>query len=108
MDMDGEVLPIEIMARREDWSDGVSVYLRQRTVGHGSLIAQPVTMVPYKPGHSTVPMMTLKVQEAQQFMDELWQCGLRPSEGAGSAGALAATQKHLEDMRTLVFADKKT
>jgi hypothetical protein len=36
-------------------------------------------------------------------MDQLWQCGLRPSEGTGSAGSLAATQRHLEDMRALVF-----
>ena len=39
------------------------------------------------------------------LMDDLWQCGLRPSEGTGSAGALAATQKHLDDMRKLVFQD---
>lgn len=39
----------------------------------------------------------------QALMDDLWRCGLRPTEGAGSAGAMAATQRHLEDMRTLVF-----
>jgi len=36
-------------------------------------------------------------------MDELWQCGLRPSEGSGSAGSLAATERHLADMRKLAF-----
>jgi hypothetical protein len=36
-------------------------------------------------------------------MDSLWSCGLRPSEGTGSAGALAATQAHLKDMQTLTF-----
>jgi hypothetical protein len=41
--------------------------------------------------------------EAQSLIDELWVIGLRPSEGTGSAGALAATQRHLEDMRALVF-----
>jgi hypothetical protein len=34
-------------------------------------------------------------------------CGLRPSEGTGSAGALAATERHLKDMQRLVFKDKK-
>jgi hypothetical protein len=29
-------------------------------------------------------------KQAQQLMDELWRCGLRPSEGTGSAGSLAA------------------
>ena len=41
--------------------------------------------------------------EAQALMDSLWECGIRPTEGTGSAGAMAAVQRHLEDMRTLVF-----
>jgi len=49
------------------------------------------------------PTMSIQLEEAQQFMDELWRIGLRPSEGTGSAGSLAATQKHLEDMRKLTF-----
>lgn len=52
------------------------------------------------------PTFTLTREHAQELMDGLWQCGLRPSEGSGSAGALAATQKHLEDMRKLVFEKK--
>jgi hypothetical protein len=51
--------------------------------------------------------MSLEPSEAQNLMDSLWDAGLRPSEGSGSAGAMAATQKHLEDMRTLVFKIKK-
>lgn len=44
---------------------------------------------------------------AQQLMDDLWRCGLRPTEGKGSAGQLTATEYHLEDMRKLVFKEKK-
>lgn len=42
-------------------------------------------------------------EQAQQFMDELWRVGFRPTEGSGSAGSLAATERHLQDMRALVF-----
>lgn len=49
------------------------------------------------------PTFSLTQGAAQILMDDLWNCGLRPTEGTGSAGSLAATQKHLEDMRTLVF-----
>lgn len=45
----------------------------------------------------------LTKQEAQILMDDLWLCGLRPSEGTGSAGSLKATQNHLDDLRRLVF-----
>jgi hypothetical protein len=49
------------------------------------------------------PSFRLELTNAQLLMDELWQCGIRPSEGTGSAGAMAATEKHLADMRKLVF-----
>lgn len=43
----------------------------------------------------------------QTLMDDLWNCGIRPSEGTGSAGSLKATQYHLEDMRKLIFEEIK-
>jgi len=44
---------------------------------------------------------------AQVLMDDLWSCGIRPSEGTGSAGAFKAQGAHLEDMRKLVFEEPK-
>jgi hypothetical protein len=49
------------------------------------------------------PSARLTMEQAQTLMDDLWASGLRPTEGAGSAGSLRATEKHLEDMRKLVF-----
>lgn len=49
------------------------------------------------------PFLTIGFEQAQVLMDELWNCGVRPTEGAGSAGAMAAKEAHLQDMRTLVF-----
>jgi len=54
------------------------------------------------------PAIRITPDDAQQFMDELWRVGIRPTEGAGSAGAMAATVRHLEDMRKLVFNDRKS
>lgn len=48
------------------------------------------------------PSLYLDYETAQKLMDQLWDCGLRPVEGAGSAGALSAVQSHLNDMRALV------
>ena len=39
---------------------------------------------------------------AQVLMDDLWNCGIRPTEGAGTAGAMGAVQGHLNDMRAIV------
>jgi hypothetical protein len=51
--------------------------------------------------------LEISASDAQSLMDQLWECGLRPSEGSGSAGALAATQSHLADFRRLVFDDPR-
>jgi hypothetical protein len=48
------------------------------------------------------PLLTLTPEAAQRLVDELWVCGIRPSEGSGSAGSLAATERHLADMRAIV------
>lgn len=53
------------------------------------------------------PTFSLRMEEGQQLMDELWRCGLRPTEGTGSAGAMAAVQAHLADMRKLVFTERE-
>lgn len=42
--------------------------------------------------------------DVQQLMDELWKAGFRPStEHHGTIGQLAATEKHLNDMRAIAF-----
>ncbi len=49
------------------------------------------------------PFVSLDTSTAQKLIDDLWDCGLRPSEGSGSAGSLSATQKHLRDMKEIAF-----
>ena len=46
------------------------------------------------------PDARLRPEAAQRLMDDLWNCGLRPSAGRGSAGQLEAVQGHLEDLQT--------
>lgn len=58
------------------------------------------------PGERTEPTFSLSDDRSQNLMDALWGAGFRPSEGTGSAGAMAAVQAHLADMRRLVFDTK--
>ena len=55
----------------------------------------------------TSPSGRIQIEEAQAMMDNLWECGLRPSEGSGSAGSLRATENHLNDMRKIAFKSLK-
>lgn len=57
----------------------------------------------YDPDNAPKPTLSLRKDQAQQLIDELWRMGLRPAEGAGSAGQLAAVERHLADMRLLAM-----
>lgn len=55
-----------------------------------------------QPGCINEPMVRLEDDAAQSLMDDLWRVGFRPSEAGQSAGALSATERHLQDLRKLV------
>jgi len=95
---------LKIRARREDWSGGIALLVMQQH-GDGSprSVATNLIMTTVEESQLVQPTLTIGRQEAQNLIDELWDCGLRPSEGSGSAGAMAATERHLADMRKLVF-----
>jgi hypothetical protein len=65
-------------------------------------VATPLAFETVHPGTVTTPVATLDTDQAQHLMDELWTCGIRPTEGTGSAGSMAATERHLKDMRAIV------
>lgn len=100
----------EIRAHREPWlCDTIALRLAHITERDGVrtvALAEPLVMKTKTEDelYCELPAtMRLRPDEAQQFMDELWRAGIRPTEGAGSVGQLGATEKHLEDMRRLVF-----
>jgi hypothetical protein len=48
-------------------------------------------------------LLSLTMEQAQVLMDDLWDSGVRPTEGAGSAGAMKAAQSHIADLRRVAF-----
>ena len=93
-----------IRAQREIWNDTIAISLAHRKPAPGVLyIAEAVTFTERPEGSFAEPCLRLDATEAQRLMDELWGCGLRPSEGTGSAGSLKATEKHLTDMQRIAF-----
>ncbi len=96
----------KILARPVPWRGGIDIW-----IGATPILSSDKTVVidhiiwkenpdGLNPGDAP---LTINYQAAQRLIDDLWNCGLRPSEGSGSAGALKATQGHLADMRKLVF-----
>lgn len=88
-----------------DWNSFDSFHIRGAVVGAtGNIgVLKYAYPEPIERGAEIPPFLTLKAPQIQKLMDALWIAGIRPTEGHGSTGQLAATEKHLDDMRKLVF-----
>jgi hypothetical protein len=72
---------------------------------YGGVVQPAVVQVRGKDdvGNEELPFISMETEDAQALIDELWRAGLRPTEGSGSAGSLAATERHLADSRAVMF-----
>ena len=99
---------IQIRAFSEPIMDGAQIYITGKSLDNGKRVYVPsVDFIEVEDlGVSIRPTLTLPFHisnAVQILMDDLWNIGVRPTEGTGSAGAMTATQSHLEDMRKVVF-----
>lgn len=94
---------LKIDAYRAIWTGAIE--LRMAQVKDGKVyIAQPLAFDTQPvDGDFVNSVVSLNPDAAQTLMDSLWNCGVRPTEGTGSAGSLKATENHLKDMQKIAF-----
>ena len=90
---------MKMRAVNAPWYRGVQFVLRD-----GNTVVKEVVFEEVSSESIVDPSFTLGMEEAQVLIDDLWNAGLRPTEGTGSAGSLRATEKHLADMRLIAFS----
>jgi len=93
---------LEICANLNPWSRDIEISVFSFSKD-ARFIAKPLVMEREEAGKYITPTALLTLRQAQQLVDELYRCGIRPSNGSGSAGSLAATEAQLKDMRTIAF-----
>ena len=94
-------MDIHIIAEQLRWNKVINLYLVDKSFGKMGMVKDILfETVPEGEVFPETPI-NLSYTAAQELMDSLWECGLRPSEGSGSAGSLLATQNHLKDMQSL-------
>jgi hypothetical protein len=80
--------------------DGVKLFILR-----GDQAARSLRWTKIKaPNHD--PLASMDGHAAQRLMDDLWDCGVRPTSDAGTR-AMPAVQHHLQDMRAIVAATLK-
>jgi hypothetical protein len=90
---------IKIYARIEGMiDDKISLYIISKSKDY-TYIAKSIEMEQIADGEIKAPALRLNRDESQRLIDQLWDCGLRPTDGSGSAGSLLATQNHLKDLQ---------
>lgn len=83
------------------FGDGVDLRFCDHTTGG---FGYSVEMQHVEPGKDVPVLMHLSMHEALTLLDELWRCGLRPTELASPASdTLVAMKEHLEDFRAIAF-----
>lgn len=100
----GDIIRPHIRAWKEGFRDIVNITILKEIVGIRTCFVKELHFVEEEDEAvlSSVAMQ-LNATYAQKLMDDLWDCGVRPSEGSGSVGSLKATQVHLQDMRKIAF-----
>ena len=89
---------------RQPFTSQIGLHIAVANANGSVSVARTLALEAIEDGASVeAPVLTLTTSEAQALIDELWHAGLRPSEGSGSAGSLAATERHLADMRKIAF-----
>ena len=90
---------LRIQVQSAPWYSGFEMLVGGRRAD-GRMVAGELTMHTQEQDAMIVePTIRFDQKVAQELMDSLWYCGVRPSDGTGSTGQLAATEKHLEDAR---------
>lgn len=98
--------PFKFFVREGTYGLSTDIHLVKPAREDGKIVvAQPAVLEVVDVNMVHPPLFQFSHDEAQpalqSLMDGLWQCGYRPRD-IGTAGHLAATEKHLQDFRALV------
>lgn len=88
---------MKIFAQRSLRRNGVELFIGEQIAGHILRAAAPVTltMERIEPGYPQEPTLVLPMDAGQQLMQELWDQGFRPNNGAGSSSEADALRQHI-------------
>lgn len=92
-----------LRASFQPWSASIGFYALRRDEEGRAQVAGRIEWVERPPFGSASPTFTLDDAAAQRLMDDLWDAGLRPTQGKQSEGMFAAQSAHLADMRAIAF-----
>jgi hypothetical protein len=92
----------KVRAKGSPWAGGVEIAAFGR-LNNGDTKVATVQWETITESAEMKPLLVIRMEQAQVLMDDLWNAGVRPTEGAGSAGAMRAAEHHIADLRRVAF-----
>ena len=97
-------MSFRFFAERVGFGRSINLHMAGEVLSTGKrVVARPVVLETLEEDVSSPPMLQLTTDSCQSLMDELWNVGLRPTQGKQSEGQMGATERHLQDMRAIAF-----
>lgn len=92
-----------VRAKGAAWMNGVEIAVFSPRLANGGTKVATIQWETIAENAEMRPLLAMRVDQAQVLMDDLWNAGIRPTEGAGSAGAMRAAEHHIADLRRVAF-----
>lgn len=70
------------------------------------IAAEPLEFKTHSLGETVPVVANLERKELEALMDELWNAGIRPSNGEGSVGVIGAMKAHITDLQKNIEFDR--
>jgi len=81
-----------------------NIHIVRELAGGKFQVASEIVFKDVEPYEMMPPCaIQLRPNEGQELMDRLWACGLRPTDGKGTAGLTEAMKEHIKDLRQMAF-----
>jgi hypothetical protein len=91
-----------VRANSSSWSNSVEIAVFGR-LNNGDTKVAAVQWETIAESCELKPLLVIRKDHAQVLMDDLWNAGIRPTEGSGSAGAMRMAERHIQDLRAVAF-----
>lgn len=92
------------LSKETIFGNTIALFVAQKLPSGSLAVAQNITFQTVEPDQALPPdpLLHLDAGEAQSLMDQLWHLGIRPTEGHGSTGQIAAVEAHRDDLRQML------
>jgi hypothetical protein len=100
---------MEFFAERRNYEQEIIIAMFKVTANGERVYAKPVNieLAPKEYGETLDPFLRFDFRDAQSLLNALHAAGMRPTKPDTHETIVESIKYHLEDMRSLVFKDKK-